>query len=123
MKLAEELAKKENLKVVLMVETNLNMFMTLSQTCCPAQSFCILKQLNHSSSCIGYLKIENVVIAVGRLLRPLKHAKVYTGGYSSLNNETVLPQQIRNKMETFFLDETLMCLYLLFGDKKRSAIG
>ncbi|KAJ7515559.1 hypothetical protein O6H91_22G018200 [Diphasiastrum complanatum] len=42
--------------------------------------------------------------------------KVRTGGYSSLNDVTVLSAPKRDKMETFFLGETLKYLYLLFGD-------
>uniref|UniRef100_A0A0C9RRM4 alpha-1,2-Mannosidase n=1 Tax=Wollemia nobilis TaxID=56998 RepID=A0A0C9RRM4_9CONI len=44
------------------------------------------------------------------------HTKVDSGGYSSLNDVTVLPPSRRDKMETFFLGETLKYLYLLFGD-------
>lgn len=44
------------------------------------------------------------------------HTKVSTGGYSSLNDVTAVPAPKRNKMETFFLGETLKYLYLLFGD-------
>ncbi|KAL3520221.1 hypothetical protein ACH5RR_018370 [Cinchona calisaya] len=47
-----------------------------------------------------------------------KHTKVDSGGYSSLDDVTMLPPQRRDKMETFFLGETLKYLYLLFGDKK-----
>lgn len=39
-----------------------------------------------------------------------------TGGYSSLNDVTSVPAPKRDKMETFFLGETLKYLYLLFGD-------
>ncbi|KAH7853166.1 hypothetical protein Vadar_034153 [Vaccinium darrowii] len=45
-----------------------------------------------------------------------KHTKVDSGGYTSLDDVTVLPPQRRDKMETFFLGETLKYLYLLFGD-------
>nr|ATB19467.1 putative MNS3 [Juniperus phoenicea] len=44
------------------------------------------------------------------------HTKVDSGGYSSLNDVTILPPPRRDKMETFFLGETLKYLYLLFGD-------
>nr|ATB19471.1 putative MNS3 [Thuja plicata] len=44
------------------------------------------------------------------------HTKVDSGGYTSLNDVTVLPPSRRDKMETFFLGETLKYLYLLFGD-------
>lgn len=46
-----------------------------------------------------------------------KYTKVSTGGYTSLDDVTVLPPpQRRDKMETFFLGETLKYLYLLFGE-------
>ncbi|XP_075482237.1 LOW QUALITY PROTEIN: mannosyl-oligosaccharide 1,2-alpha-mannosidase MNS3 [Primulina tabacum] len=45
-----------------------------------------------------------------------KYTKVDSGGYSSLDDVTVLPPRKRDKMETFFLGETLKYLYLLFGD-------
>ncbi|KAK8294213.1 hypothetical protein V6Z11_D06G240700 [Gossypium hirsutum] len=45
-----------------------------------------------------------------------KYTKVDSGGYTSLNDVTTLPPQRRDKMETFFLGETLKYLYLLFGD-------
>lgn len=45
-----------------------------------------------------------------------KFTKVDTGGYSSLDDVTTLPPHRRDKMETFFLGETLKYLYLLFGD-------
>ncbi|PSR98688.1 Mannosyl-oligosaccharide 1,2-alpha-mannosidase [Actinidia chinensis var. chinensis] len=45
-----------------------------------------------------------------------KHTKVDSGGYSSLDDVTTLPPRRRDKMETFFLGETLKYLYLLFGD-------
>lgn len=45
------------------------------------------------------------------------HTKVSTGGYSSLHDVTSVPAPKRDKMETFFLGETLKYLYLLFGDK------
>ncbi|KAH6793096.1 alpha-mannosidase 3 [Perilla frutescens var. hirtella] len=44
-----------------------------------------------------------------------KYTKVDSGGYTSLDDVTVLPPQRRDKMETFFLGETLKYLYLLFG--------
>lgn len=46
-----------------------------------------------------------------------KHTKVRSGGYTSLDDVTVVPPPARDKMETFFLGETLKYLYLLFGDK------
>ncbi|KAE8655597.1 Mannosyl-oligosaccharide 1,2-alpha-mannosidase MNS3 [Hibiscus syriacus] len=45
-----------------------------------------------------------------------KYTKVDSGGYTSLDDVTVLPPRRRDKMETFFLAETLKYLYLLFGD-------
>ncbi|XP_057428842.1 mannosyl-oligosaccharide 1,2-alpha-mannosidase MNS3 [Lotus japonicus] len=45
-----------------------------------------------------------------------KHTKVDTGGYCSLDDVTSVPPHKRDKMETFFLGETLKYLYLLFGD-------
>ncbi|XP_043701781.1 mannosyl-oligosaccharide 1,2-alpha-mannosidase MNS3 [Telopea speciosissima] len=44
------------------------------------------------------------------------YTKIDSGGYSSLDDVTHLPPQRRDKMETFFLGETLKYLYLLFGD-------
>ncbi|XP_057246980.1 mannosyl-oligosaccharide 1,2-alpha-mannosidase MNS3 isoform X2 [Beta vulgaris subsp. vulgaris] len=45
-----------------------------------------------------------------------KYTKVDAGGYTSLDDVTSLPPQRRDKMETFFLGETLKYLYLLFGE-------
>ncbi|KAG2615752.1 mannosyl-oligosaccharide 1,2-alpha-mannosidase MNS3-like [Panicum virgatum] len=45
-----------------------------------------------------------------------KHTKVDSGGYSSLDDVTSLPPHRRDKMETFFLGETLKYLYLLFDE-------
>ncbi|XP_022926714.1 mannosyl-oligosaccharide 1,2-alpha-mannosidase MNS3-like [Cucurbita moschata] len=45
-----------------------------------------------------------------------RHTKVNTGGYTSLDDVTTVPPRRRDKMETFFLGETLKYLYLLFGD-------
>ena len=45
-----------------------------------------------------------------------KYTKVDSGGYTSLDDVTTLPPQRRDKMETFFLGETLKYSYLLFGD-------
>nr|VDC98132.1 unnamed protein product [Brassica oleracea] len=45
-----------------------------------------------------------------------KHTKVKSGGYTSLDDVTEVPPHRRDKMETFFLGETLKYLYLLFGD-------
>lgn len=46
-----------------------------------------------------------------------KYTKVDSGGYASLDDVTVLPPNKRDKMETFFLGETLKYLYLLFGKR------
>jgi len=45
-----------------------------------------------------------------------KYTKVDSGGYSSLDDVTSLPPHRRDKMETFFLGETLKYLYLLFDE-------
>ncbi|GAU49242.1 hypothetical protein TSUD_382740 [Trifolium subterraneum] len=45
-----------------------------------------------------------------------KYTKIETGGYSSVDDVTTIPPPTRDKMETFFLGETLKYLYLLFGD-------
>ncbi|KAI9070577.1 hypothetical protein K1719_047457 [Acacia pycnantha] len=45
-----------------------------------------------------------------------KYTRVETGGYTSLDDVTSVPPSRRDKMETFFLGETLKYLYLLFGD-------
>ncbi|CAL9058583.1 mannosyl-oligosaccharide 1,2-alpha-mannosidase MNS3-like [Musa acuminata AAA Group] len=46
-----------------------------------------------------------------------KYTKVDSGGYTSLDDVTLIPPPRRDKMETFFLGETLKYLYLLFGDE------
>lgn len=46
-----------------------------------------------------------------------KHTRVESGGYASLDDVTTVPPPKRNKMESFFLGETLKYLYLLFGDE------
>jgi endoplasmic reticulum Man9GlcNAc2 1,2-alpha-mannosidase len=45
-----------------------------------------------------------------------KYTKVDSGGYTSLEDVTSLPPPKRDKMETFFLGETLKHLYLLFDE-------
>ncbi|KAM7255877.1 hypothetical protein ACFE04_011618 [Oxalis oulophora] len=45
-----------------------------------------------------------------------KFTKVDSGGYTSLDDVTTIPPHGRDKMETFFLGETLKYLYLLFGN-------
>ncbi|KAL2918611.1 mannosyl-oligosaccharide alpha-1,2-mannosidase [Polyrhizophydium stewartii] len=42
--------------------------------------------------------------------------RVESGGYSSLNDVRQSPPSMRDKMETFFLGETLKYFYLLFGN-------
>ncbi|CAG8705119.1 241_t:CDS:2, partial [Dentiscutata erythropus] len=44
-----------------------------------------------------------------------KYTKVKEGGYTSLDDVTVVPPRQRDKMETFWLAETLKYFYLLFG--------
>ncbi|KAF9535618.1 glycoside hydrolase family 47 protein [Crepidotus variabilis] len=43
-----------------------------------------------------------------------KHARVSTGGYATVINVDDNPASLEDKMETFFLSETLKYLYLLF---------
>lgn len=45
-----------------------------------------------------------------------KFTRVDSGGYTSLDDVTTITPHRRDKMETFFLGETLKYLYLLFGD-------
>ncbi|CAG8491029.1 16214_t:CDS:2 [Cetraspora pellucida] len=44
-----------------------------------------------------------------------KYAKLDEGGYTSLDDVTIVPPERRDKMETFWLAETLKYFYLLFG--------
>ncbi|KAJ1984522.1 mannosyl-oligosaccharide alpha-1,2-mannosidase [Dimargaris verticillata] len=44
-----------------------------------------------------------------------QHTRVATGGYSSVDDVTKVPPPFKDKMETFFLSETLKYLYLLFS--------
>ncbi|KAL0951996.1 hypothetical protein HGRIS_008650 [Hohenbuehelia grisea] len=44
-----------------------------------------------------------------------KHCKVQTGGYASIINVDQVPAQQEDKMESFFLSETLKYLYLIFS--------
>ncbi|KIM27368.1 glycoside hydrolase family 47 protein [Serendipita vermifera MAFF 305830] len=46
-----------------------------------------------------------------------KHCKVPTGGYAGVYNVDEVPARQDDKMETFFLSETLKYLYLLFSDE------
>ncbi|PVF95472.1 glycoside hydrolase [Serendipita vermifera] len=45
-----------------------------------------------------------------------KHCKISTGGYAGILNVDEVPARWEDKMETFFLSETLKYLYLLFSD-------
>lgn len=45
-----------------------------------------------------------------------KHTRIPHGGYSSLNSVKDLSHGFRDKMESFFLGETLKYLFLLFSD-------
>ncbi|EXC29366.1 Mannosyl-oligosaccharide 1,2-alpha-mannosidase MNS3 [Morus notabilis] len=45
-----------------------------------------------------------------------KFTRVDSGGYTSLDDVTTIPPNRRDKMETFFMGETLKYLYLLFAD-------
>eukprot|EP00055_Hartaetosiga_balthica_P007031 m.23646 g.23646 ORF g.23646 m.23646 type:complete len:582 (-) comp5568_c0_seq2:85-1830(-) len=48
-----------------------------------------------------------------------KYCKIASGGYSSLRSVLENPPQYRNKMESFFLGETLKYLYLLFDETNK----
>jgi len=43
-----------------------------------------------------------------------KHCRVEAGGYATIINVDANPSRQEDKMETFFLSETLKYLYLLF---------
>ncbi|KAJ8545317.1 hypothetical protein K7X08_017900 [Anisodus acutangulus] len=45
-----------------------------------------------------------------------KYTKIDSGGFTSLDDVTIIPPRRRDKMETFFLGETLKYLYLLFSN-------
>eukprot|EP00040_Diaphanoeca_grandis_P019645 m.103913 g.103913 ORF g.103913 m.103913 type:complete len:653 (+) comp27528_c0_seq1:133-2091(+) len=45
-----------------------------------------------------------------------KYTRIDSGGYSSIRNVKKIPVQYRDKMESFFLGETLKYLFLLFED-------
>ncbi|KIY69270.1 glycoside hydrolase family 47 protein [Cylindrobasidium torrendii FP15055 ss-10] len=45
-----------------------------------------------------------------------KHCKVASGGYATIVNVDEVPARLEDKMETFFLSETLKYLFLLFED-------
>ena len=46
-----------------------------------------------------------------------RHARVDTGGYASLDDVRSDPPPKRDKMESFWLGETLKYLFLLFDDQ------
>eukprot|EP00053_Salpingoeca_punica_P013326 m.120304 g.120304 ORF g.120304 m.120304 type:complete len:718 (-) comp16175_c0_seq1:727-2880(-) len=48
-----------------------------------------------------------------------RHCKVSTGGYSSLHSVKENPPRFRDKMESFFLGETIKYMFLLFGENDR----
>lgn len=49
--------------------------------------------------------------------KPCALTQVRSGGYSSINNvQSTQKPEPRDKMESFFLGETLKYLYLLFSD-------
>ncbi|CAG8533054.1 5518_t:CDS:2 [Diversispora eburnea] len=48
-----------------------------------------------------------------------KYSKIQDGGYTSLDDVTVIPPVKRDKMETFWMAETLKYLYLLFGSNDK----
>ncbi|KAF9440709.1 glycoside hydrolase family 47 protein [Macrolepiota fuliginosa MF-IS2] len=47
-----------------------------------------------------------------------KHCRVDTGRYTTIINVDEIPTRKEDKMETFFLSETLKYLYLLFSDDR-----
>lgn len=51
-----------------------------------------------------------------------KHARIPTGGYSSVNSVKKVPVQHRDMMESFFLAETLKYLYLLMADDQKNLL-
>jgi len=51
-----------------------------------------------------------------------KYCRVDTGGYSSLKSVKEIPPHFRDKMESFFLGETLKYFFLLFEDTDRPPI-
>ncbi|KAJ2857377.1 mannosyl-oligosaccharide alpha-1,2-mannosidase [Coemansia erecta] len=48
-----------------------------------------------------------------------KWAKLESGGYASLDDATAVPPMHQDKMETFFVSETLKYFYLLFSDSDK----
>merc|ERR1712100_618945 len=52
-----------------------------------------------------------------------KHAWVVTGGYTMLNDVKQVPPPKGDKMESFFLSETLKYLFLLFEDPEKPAVS
>ncbi|KAG9284883.1 hypothetical protein G9A89_003806 [Geosiphon pyriformis] len=51
-----------------------------------------------------------------------KYAKLDDAGYTSLDDVTIIPPKRRDKMETFWLAETLKYLYLLFDDSNSNLL-
>lgn len=45
-----------------------------------------------------------------------QYTRVGSGGYTSLSDVTRVPPNLRDKMETFFLGETLKYFFLLFAE-------
>jgi len=45
-----------------------------------------------------------------------KHCRIPSGGYATIINVDEVPVRHEDKMETFFLSETLKYLFLLFSD-------
>jgi len=48
-----------------------------------------------------------------------KHSKLPEGGYATVLDVNKVPAKHEDRMETFFLSETLKYLYLLFDDNER----
>ena len=48
-----------------------------------------------------------------------QHCRVGTGGYTSIKSVLKVPFETRDKMESFFLGETLKYLFLLFSEDDR----
>jgi len=47
-----------------------------------------------------------------------KHCRIESGGYATVLNVDEVPSKLEDKMETFFLSETLKYLFLLFDDSE-----
>ncbi|KZV67468.1 glycoside hydrolase family 47 protein [Peniophora sp. CONT] len=48
----------------------------------------------------------------------LKHCRIPSGGFATVLNVDQMPVKVEDKMETFFMSETLKYLYLLFSDNQ-----